>query len=76
MEENEIESCLHFASFAYVGESVTEPRMYYENNLEQGIALFGSLLNAGVARIVFSSSCATYGEPESVPIKETARQVS
>jgi UDP-glucose 4-epimerase len=73
-KENEIESCVHFAAFAYVGESVEEPRKYFENNVEQGIALFGSLLQAGVHRIVFSSSCATYGEPENLPISETARQ--
>jgi UDP-glucose 4-epimerase len=43
-EQNEIESCIHFAAFAYVGESVERPRQYFENNVEQGIALFGSLL--------------------------------
>lgn len=73
-KENQIQSCIHFAAFAYVGESVQEPKKYFENNVEQGIALFGSLLLAGVRHIVFSSSCATYGEPESVPISETARQ--
>ena len=73
-EENEIESCIHFAAFAYVGESVERPREYFENNVEQGITLFGSLLRAGIHRVVFSSSCATYGEPEQLPIGETARQ--
>ena len=73
-KENKIESCIHFAAFAYVGESVEQPRTYFENNVEQGIALFGSLLEAGVHRVVFSSSCATYGEPEQLPIRETARQ--
>lgn len=73
-KENEIESCIHFAAFAYVGESVEQPRKYFENNVEQGIALLGSLLRAGVHRVVFSSSCATYGEPEQLPISETARQ--
>jgi UDP-glucose 4-epimerase len=71
---HEIESCIHFAAFAYVGESVQEPRKYFENNVEQGIALFGSLLQAGVLRVVLSSSCATYGEPQSLPIHETDRQ--
>jgi len=74
-KENQIESCIHFAAFAYVGESVQEPRKYFENNVEQGIALFGALHQAGVARIVLSSSCATYGEPEHLPICETARQL-
>lgn len=72
--EHQIESCIHFAALAYVGESVHEPARYYENNVEQGIALVGSLLKAGVRRIVFSSSCATYGEPEAMPIAESTRQ--
>ena len=72
--EHEIESCIHFAALAYVGESVQEPARYYENNVEQGIALMGSLVKAGVRRIVFSSSCATYGEPEVMPIAESTRQ--
>lgn len=72
--EHKIESCIHFAALAYVGESVQEPARYYENNVEQGIALMGSLVKAGVRRIVFSSSCATYGEPEEIPISENAHQ--
>ena len=72
--EHELESCIHFAAFAYVGESIKEPRLYFENNVTQGLALLGALLDAGVRRIVFSSSCATYGEPESLPIKEDSRQ--
>ena len=72
--ENEIESCVHFAALAYVGESIEKPREYFEANLKQGIALLGSLLKAGVRRVVFSSSCATYGDPEHLPIIETARQ--
>ena len=74
-KENEIESCIHFAAFAYVGESVQEPRKYFENNVEQGIALFGALREAGIARVVLSSSCATYGKPEHLPICETALQL-
>jgi UDP-glucose 4-epimerase len=74
-KENEIESCIHFAAFAYVGESVQDPRKYFENNVEQGIALIGALHQAGVTRIVLSSSCATYGTPEHLPICETARQL-
>jgi UDP-glucose 4-epimerase len=72
--EHRIESCIHFAAFAYVGESVQQPKLYYENNVVQGLALFGSLVQAGVRRVVFSSSCVTYGEPETVPIKEDSRQ--
>lgn len=72
--ENEIEACIHFAAFAYVGESVADPASYFENNVEQGVALMGALLKAGVSRIVFSSSCATYGEPQEIPIPESHPQ--
>jgi UDP-glucose 4-epimerase len=68
--EHQIEACIHFAAFAYVGESVAEPARYFENNVEQGIALLGGLLAAGVRRVVFSSTCATYGEPQQIPISE------
>lgn len=68
--EHDIEACIHFAALAYVGESVSDPKRYYENNVEQGIAFLDSLLAAGVRRFVFSSTCATYGEPLRVPIDE------
>lgn len=68
--EHDIEACIHFAALAYVGESVTEPQRYFENNVAQGIALLDALLAAGVRRFVFSSTCATYGEPAYVPIDE------
>lgn len=70
INKHEIEACVHFAALAYVGESVAEPARYFENNVEQGIALLGSLVTAGVRRIVFSSTCATYGEPRQIPISE------
>lgn len=72
--EHEIEACIHFAALAYVGESVIDPARYFENNVEQGVALMGALLKAGVRRVVFSSTCATYGEPQEVPIPETHSQ--
>ena len=72
--EHKLESCVHFAALAYVGESVEQPQKYFENNVEQGIAFVGSLVAAGVRRIVFSSTCATYGEPERVPISEDCPQ--
>ena len=72
--ENHLESCIHFAALAYVGESVLEPAKYFENNVGNGIELVAGLLNAGVRRLVFSSSCATYGEPEQIPIREDSRQ--
>lgn len=73
-DEHELEACIHFAALAYVGESVAEPARYFENNVEQGVALLGALVKAGVQRIVFSSTCATYGEPQEVPISETHPQ--
>ncbi|MFZ0637643.1 MAG: UDP-glucose 4-epimerase GalE [Candidatus Acidiferrales bacterium] len=72
-KEHDLESCVHFAALAYVGESVQTPSKYYENNVEQGIALMGALVQAGVSRVVFSSTCATYGQPEKVPISEQTR---
>ena len=73
-KEHQIESCIHFAALAYVGESVEKPAVYFENNVEQGIALAGSLERAGVRYIVFSSTAATYGEPDQIPIVEQSRQ--
>lgn len=72
--EHPIEACVHFAALAYVGESVAEPAKYFENNVEQGVALVGALLGSGVRRLVFSSTCATYGEPEKMPISEQTPQ--
>src|SRR5712692_8529947 len=69
-EEHTIESCIHFAAFAYVGESVANPKLYFENNVEQGIALLDVLLATNVRRFVFSSTCATYGELISIPVGE------
>jgi len=68
--EHNIEVCIHFAALAYVGESVKNPGLYFENNVIQTIALLGVLLKAGVRSVVFSSSCATYGEPRQIPISE------
>lgn len=70
VEEHAVEACIHFAALAYVGESVTDPALYFENNLGQSIALLGALVKAGVRRVVFSSTCAVYGQPQIVPIPE------
>lgn len=72
--EHNIESCIHFAAFTYVGESVIEPKMYFENNVAQGIKLLDALVEAKIKKIVFSSTCATYGEPQRIPIDETHPQ--
>ena len=74
VREHAIDSCIHFAAFAYVGESVEHPELYFENNVIQGLAFLAGLFQTGVRRIVFSSSCVTYGEPETVPIKEDSLQ--
>lgn len=68
--EHAVDSCVHFAAFAYVGESVTEPLRYFENNSAEGMAFLEALVQNGVKRIVFSSTCATYGEPRAVPMTE------
>jgi UDP-glucose-4-epimerase GalE len=70
LRDNKIEAVMHFAAFAYVGVSVREPAKYYQNNIVGSLALLDSMRAAGVNRIVFSSSCATYGIPERVPITE------
>jgi UDP-glucose 4-epimerase len=69
--EHKIESCVHFAALTYVGESVEDPRRYFENNLEQGIAFLGALLKTGVQKLVLSSTAAVYGEPKEMPITES-----
>ncbi|MBV2356761.1 UDP-glucose 4-epimerase GalE [Streptomyces sp. J2-1] len=63
---------LHFAAFSQVGESVVKPEKYWENNVGGTMALLGAMREAGVRTLVFSSTAATYGEPEEVPIRETA----
>ncbi len=68
--EHGVEACIHFAAHAFVGESVTEPKLYFDNNVVQGLGLLDGLLASGVRRFVFSSTCATYGEPVRVPIDE------
>jgi UDP-glucose 4-epimerase len=65
-----VRACIHFAALAYVGESVSDPVRYFENNISQSIHLVKSLLEAGVRQLVFSSTCATYGEPKVIPIAE------
>ena len=74
LREESIELVMHFAAFAYVGESVTEPRKYYDNNFVATLRLLEAMLDNGVKKFVFSSTCATYGEPLSLPIVETLPQ--
>jgi UDP-arabinose 4-epimerase len=65
---------LHFAAFAYVGESVTDPSKYYRNNTMGSLSLLDAMRAGGVRDIVFSSTCATYGAPPSLPISESTPQ--
>src|SRR5262249_18884224 len=65
-----IRAAVHFAAHAYVGESVEQPRKYFDNNVSRSLALLDALLDAGVDKLVFSSSCATYGIPSELPIGE------
>ena len=69
-EEEAIDVVMHFAAFAYVGESVQKPLKYYHNNLAQPIALLEEMIERGLNRFIFSSSCSTYGEPDEFPITE------
>jgi UDP-glucose-4-epimerase GalE len=64
------DAIMHFAAFAYVGESVSNPKKYFHNNVEGGLALLNAALEAGVKKIIFSSTCAVYGEVSKVPIAE------
>ncbi|WP_330204144.1 UDP-glucose 4-epimerase GalE [Cyanobacterium sp. Dongsha4] len=73
-QEHDIEAVIHFAAYAYVGESVENPAKYYRNNVTYTLNLLEGMEKAGVRKIVFSSTCATYGIPEEVPIKETHPQ--
>jgi len=70
LQEHGIESVVHFAANAYVGESVENPRKYFQNNVANTLVLLDAMLDAGVRSIVFSSSCTVYGPPEALPLGE------
>lgn len=65
-----IAAVMHFSAYAYVGESVTDPAKYYRNNVIGTITLLEAMIAAGVKKFVFSSTCATYGVPERIPLTE------
>jgi UDP-arabinose 4-epimerase len=71
---HQVSAVMHFAAFAYVGESVSEPELYYRNNVVGTLSLLAAMHEGGVGEIVFSSTCATYGNPAEVPIRETTPQ--
>jgi len=65
------DSVMHFAAHAYVGESVRDPRKYFHNNVTAALALLDRVMESGVRKFIFSSTCAVYGNPVKVPISET-----
>jgi UDP-glucose 4-epimerase len=71
LRKHEIAAVMHFAAWLSVGESVTNPLAYYENNVTGSLSLLAAMADAGVRQLVFSSTCAVYGEPETVPIDES-----
>ncbi len=72
--ENAVEAVFHFSAFINVGESVTAPAKYYQNNVVNTLHLLDAMVRHNVQNFVFSSTCATYGEPEEIPIMEEMRQ--
>jgi UDP-glucose 4-epimerase len=74
LREQKVDCVMHFAALSYVGESVTEPLNYYDNNTGGTLSVLKAMERAGTPRLVFSSTCATYGEPTEVPIRETTPQ--
>lgn len=74
LRDNKIDTVMHFAAYAYVGESVEKPLIYYQNNVATTVSVLQSMQEAGVHRFVFSSTCATYGDPDKIPITEDEKK--
>ncbi|MBY0326698.1 MAG: NAD-dependent epimerase/dehydratase family protein, partial [Gemmataceae bacterium] len=74
MASNQIEAVIHFAAFAQVGESTKNPELYYRNNVAGTISLVEAMKRCNISKLVFSSTCATYGNPTVVPIVEETPQ--
>lgn len=74
MTRHSVDTVMHFAALAYVGESVTEPLRYYRNNAAGALSLIEACDEVGIQKLVFSSTCATYGEPPKVPMAEDTPQ--
>lgn len=72
--ERKIDAVMHFSAYAYVGESVTDPAKYYRNNVIGTVTLLEAMIAASIKKFVFSSTCATYGVPHTVPIAEDHSQ--
>jgi UDP-glucose 4-epimerase len=73
-QKEKTEAIMHFAASAYVGESVTDPRKYYRNNVANTVSMLDAMHATGIKKLVFSSTCATYGVPERVPMTEDLPQ--
>lgn len=74
LSRHQIRAVMHFAAKAYVGESIDDPALYYDTNVGGTISMLGACRKAGIRDFIFSSSCATYGIPEKLPITETTPQ--
>lgn len=74
LRQYNIDSVIHCAAYAYVGESMHSPGKYFKNNVAKSIKMINTLIENGVKHLVFSSSCAVYGVPESIPITEKTEQ--
>ncbi len=74
LKESNAEAVLHFAAHALVGESMTNPSKYFTNNVANGLKLVDAAVEAGVKKFVFSSTCATYGPPDTIPMTEDLPQ--
>ena len=74
MQSVKPDAVVHFAAYALVGESMQEPHLYFENNVGGGLNLLDAMQRTGVKKIIFSSTCATYGEPDVVPMTEVLLQ--
>jgi UDP-arabinose 4-epimerase len=75
IRRHQVQAVVHFAASAYVGESMTKPRKYFQNNTVNTLRLLDAMLDADIKDIVFSSTCATYGTPQRLPLDETHPQV-
>ncbi len=73
-DEYKIQAVIHFAGSAYIAESMQNPRKYFDNNVAKCLSLLNAIIDSGVRKVVFSSTCATYGIPERIPIEENHPQ--
>jgi UDP-glucose 4-epimerase len=74
LKDSKAEAVIHFAAHALVGESMTDPAKYFRNNVARGLELLDATVEAGIKKFVFSSTCATYGPPDRVPMTEDLPQ--